>query len=367
MPLFVLYQQLTIDAIVGWQYFADVILGCFSPLQRLNCDDRQTGLGPGCQSIGSLVLIQRAVLQTTLKSSVRFTGVGLHSGKPVRMVIHPASAEYGIWFNRTDVDADGLIAARWDGVDTSARLCTRIANDAGVSVSTTEHVMAALSGCGIHNALIEIDGPEVPILDGSAQPFVKRILTSGIRHLQVPVRAIEVLKRVEVSEGQAIASLEPNNTLQIEFEIKFDDAAIGHQEKSLNMANGSFVRELCDSRTFCREDDVQAMHRSGLALGGTLDNAVVVRGAEILSPGGLRHDDEAVRHKMLDALGDLALAGAPLLARYSGIRAGHALTNKLLRALFADPDAFRLVTCDRPQSERLPGVGVHKAEIPTYA
>lgn len=306
-------------------------------------------------------------MQTTIKSSVRFNGVGLHSGKPVRMVVHPASAEYGIWFHRTDVDTDGLIAARWDGVDTTARLCTRIDNDAGVSISTTEHIMAALAGCGIHNALIEVDGPEVPILDGSAQPFVKGLISAGIRTLDVPVRAIEVLKPVEVREGLAIARLEPNSNLEIEFEIDFEDAAIGHQEKSLNMANGSFVRELCDSRTFCREDDVQAMHRSGLALGGTLENAVVVRGAEVLSPGGLRHSDEAVRHKMLDALGDLALAGAPLLARYSGVRAGHALTNKLLRALFADPEAFRLVTCDRPQAAKLPGVGVHKAEIPAYA
>lgn len=260
-----------------------------------------------------------------------------------------------------------MIAARWDGVDTSARLCTRIVNDAGVSVSTTEHVMAALAGCGVHNALIELDGPEVPILDGSSKPFVKGLLAAGIQELSAPVRAFQVLKRIEVREGQAVASLEPSDALQINFEIEFEDAAIGYQEKTLNMSNGSFVRELCDSRTFCREIDVEAMRENGLALGGTLENAVVVNGAEVLSPGGLRHSDEAVRHKMLDALGDLALAGAPILAQYTGVRAGHALTNKLLRALFADPEAYKLVTCSAPQAQRLPGVGVHKSEIPAFA
>ncbi len=306
-------------------------------------------------------------MQTTIKSAVTFQGVGLHSGAPVRMVVRPASAEHGIWFRRTDVIfKDNLVAARWDVVNQSP-LCTKIQNEAGITVSTVEHIMAALMGCGIHNALIEIDGPEVPILDGSSQRFVRALLARGVQVLDTPVRAIEVLKPVEVRRGDAIARLEPAGELQIDFSIDFADAAIGRQSKVLNMANGSFVRELCDSRTFCRKADVDAMHEQGLALGGTLENAVVVDGDRVLSPGGLRHTDEAVRHKMLDALGDLALAGAPILGRYSGERAGHALTNDLLRCLFADPEAFRMMVCDAATAARLPGAGVHMGEIPAVA
>ncbi len=306
-------------------------------------------------------------MQHTLKSSVTFNGVGLHSGKPVRMTVRPASPEYGVWFKRTDVlFADALIPARWDVVNQSP-LCTKLENAAGVSVSTVEHVMAALAGCGIHNALIEIDGPEVPILDGSSAPFVRAFLLRGLTEQNARVRAIEVLKPVEVRRGDAWARLEPGRDLTIDFHIDFEDAAIGVQEKSLKMSNGSFVRELCDSRTFCRKADVDYMRANGLALGGTLSNAVVVEGDLILSPGGLRHADEPVRHKMLDALGDLSLAGAPILGRYTGYRAGHALTNDLLRALFADPDAYRMVSCDAAKMAELPGVGAHLDEMPAVA
>jgi UDP-3-O-[3-hydroxymyristoyl] N-acetylglucosamine deacetylase len=303
-------------------------------------------------------------VQNTLKSAATFTGFGLHSGAPVRMVVRPASADYGIWFRRVDVsDRDAMIPARWDAVVPS-RLCTLVENAAGISVSTIEHVMAALAGSAIHNALIEIDGGEVPILDGSAVPFVEGFLARGIREQAAPVRAIRVLKTVEVQDGEAIARLEPADMLEIDFRISFDDAAIGTQTRHLNMANGAFVRELSDSRTFCRQSDVDAMREKGLALGGTLENAVVFEGDHVLSPGGLRHADEPVRHKMLDAVGDLALAGGPLLARYTGDRAGHALTNRLLRALFADPDAFRMVDCGPQTVGKLPGVGVHRGDLP---
>ncbi|WP_319824273.1 UDP-3-O-acyl-N-acetylglucosamine deacetylase [Thalassovita sp.] len=306
-------------------------------------------------------------MQHTLKSSVTFTGVGLHSGKTARMTVRPASPEYGVWFKRTDVlFADALIPARWDAVNQSP-LCTKLENAAGTSVSTVEHIMAALAGCGIHNALIEIDGPEVPIMDGSSAPFVRAFLLRGLTEQPVAVRAIEVLKPVEVRRGDAWARLEPGHDLTIDFHIDFEDAAIGVQKKTLKMSNGSFVRELCDSRTFCRKADVDYMHAHGLALGGTMENAVVVEGNLVLSPGGLRHADEPVRHKMLDALGDLALAGAPILGRYTGFRAGHALTNDLLRALFADPEAFRMVSCDAGKMARLPGVGVHLDEMPAVA
>lgn len=279
------------------------------------------------------------------------------------MIVNPASAEYGIWFRRSDVVArDGMVPARWNAVS-PARLCTKLVNDAGVSVSTVEHLMAALAGCGIHNALIEIDGPEVPVLDGSSAPFVAAFMARGIRHLRAPVRAIRVLEPVEVRDGPALARFDTADSFEIDFRIEFDDPAIGTQAKRLSMGNGAFIRELCDSRTFCRQADVDTMRASGLALGGTMDNAVVVDGDRVLTPGGLRHADEAVRHKMLDAMGDLALATCPILGRYTGVRSGHALTNRLLRALFAQPRAFRLVTCDAETAATLPGTGIGRADI----
>ncbi|MEW9919075.1 UDP-3-O-acyl-N-acetylglucosamine deacetylase [Marimonas sp. MJW-29] len=307
-------------------------------------------------------------MQTTIKSPISFGGRGLHSGAPATVTVRPAGAHHGIWFKRTDVViGDRLIPARWDAVNRSP-LCTKLENPAGLSVSTVEHLMAALAGCGIHNALIEIDGPEVPILDGSAVPFVRGFMQRGVRKLNAPVMAWEVLDTVSVREGDAMATLAPASTLRIDFEIDFVDAAIGNQKKSLVMNNGSFARELSDSRTFCRQADVDAMQANGLALGGNSgENAVVFDGDRVVSPGGLRHADEPVRHKMLDALGDLALAGAPLLGHYTGVRAGHSLTNTLLRKLFATPDAVRLIECNPFMARRLPGHGLVWDEIPQVA
>lgn len=307
-------------------------------------------------------------MQTTIKSPVSFSGYGLHSGHRANVTIRPATAEHGIWFARTDIAlGDRMVPARWNAVLRSP-LCTKIQNTSGLQVSTVEHIMAALAGCGIHNALIEIDGPEVPILDGSSVPFVRGIMQRGLRQLNAPVRALEILKEVSVTDGQASASLAPAETLRIDFEIDFEDAAIGHQQKSLVMNNGTFARELCDSRTFCRQADVDNMRANGLALGGNSgENAVVFSGDEVLSPGGLRYADEPVRHKMLDALGDLALAGAPLIGHYKGVRAGHSLTNTLLRKLFATPDAMRMIVCDAEQASRLPGYGLIWDEIPAVA
>ncbi|KPN61917.1 UDP-3-O-[3-hydroxymyristoyl] N-acetylglucosamine deacetylase [Aliiroseovarius crassostreae] len=306
-------------------------------------------------------------MQTTLTSSVTFSGTGLHSGRPVRMTVRPASAEYGIWFKRVDIhDQDNLIPAHWASVVPS-RLCTLIRNDAGTEVSTIEHIMAALAGCGIHNALVEIDGPEVPILDGSSSRFVEGLIRAGVRELNAPVRVIKILSPVEYREGDAWARLAPAEGFEMDFHISFPDAAIGTQDKSLNLSNGNFVRELSDCRTFCRQADVDAMRAAGLALGGTYENAVVVDGDDILSPGGLRRKDEAVRHKMLDALGDLYLAGAPLMGRYIGHKAGHAMTNKLLRALFDQPEAWRLVMLGHEAAKLLPGVGVVKSDLPLTA
>lgn len=306
-------------------------------------------------------------MQKTLRSAISFHGVGLHSGAPVHLRLIPAESGHGLWFRRTDVARSvAMIPAIWNAVE-QVELCTRIRNTAGVSVSTIEHVMAAIAGCGIHNLTVEVDGPEVPILDGSAAPFVDAILAAGLEDQPGLVRALQILDVVEVRNGPAYARLEPAEALEIDFQIDFSDAAIGRQAKRLSLANGTFVHELCDSRTFCRASDVEAMHARGLALGGTYENAVVVDGADVLSPGGLRHADEAVRHKMLDALGDLALAGAPILGRYTGVRAGHALTNALLRALFARPGAIRVVEADAALLARLPGAGLSPQDAPAFA
>ena len=309
-------------------------------------------------------------MQKTILKPISFRGVGLHSGAAAEVCIRPAAVGEGIRFVRTDLnDGEAVIPALWDRVNQSP-LCTRLENAEGVSVSTVEHIMAALMGCGLTNAVIEIDGPEIPILDGSSAEFVRGILSAGIEAQGTPATAIRILKPVTVTkkgDANAYATLTPHDTLRIDFQIEFDDAAIGRQTKSLNMSNGSFVRELSDSRTFCRKADVEAMRANGLALGGTFENAVVVDGSDVLSPGGLRHTDEAVRHKMLDALGDLALAGAPILGRYEGCRAGHALTNDLLHALFADPTAYEVVTVSADQAAKLPGAGVHWGEVPAVA
>lgn len=304
-------------------------------------------------------------MQNTLKASVTFEGVGLHSGQSAKMVLKPAPANHGIVFKRVDIAVgNNDVPARWDHVERTA-LCTRLVSKNGTTVSTVEHVMAALAGCGVHNALIEIDGPEVPIADGSSAPFVRAIMGQGLQAQGVPVRAFEVLKPVTVEKDGARATLLPSDRLEIEFHIDFAEAAIGQQSRSLDLCNGAFVRELCDSRTFCRRADVEAMQANGLALGGVPgENAIVFDGAKVESGAGLRHADEPVRHKMLDALGDLALAGGPILGRYVGERAGHALTNTLLRALFAAPGAVRMVECDAEMTARLPGRGLVLSEIP---
>ncbi|MEO1239661.1 MAG: UDP-3-O-acyl-N-acetylglucosamine deacetylase [Pseudomonadota bacterium] len=306
-------------------------------------------------------------MQTTLKSPIALEGIGLHTGKPVRVRLTPAAADYGVWFRRLDAAAgEDMVSAHWTSVVPS-ELCTMVMNDAGVSVSTIEHLMAAIAGTGLHNVLVEIDGPEVPILDGSSAGFVRAIMARGLRRLSAPVRAIEVKRRVEVARGSANAALDPAHGLEIAFSIDFDARAIGQQTLRLDMANGAFVHQLCDSRTFCMKAEVEAMRARGLALGGSLDNAVVIDGDEVMNPEGLRHGDEAVRHKMLDVVGDLALAGAPILGRYTGDKAGHATTRALLEALLNDPDAYAMIDCTTSQAALLPGAGLKPSDLPKAA
>lgn len=302
-------------------------------------------------------------MQTTLKRNIHMTGTGLHSGRPVRVVVRPASAEHGIWFRRADIDdRDNLIHATYENV-TDTQLCTRISNAAGVAVSTIEHLMAAFAGCGVSNALVDVYGPELPIMDGSARRFVREIIQAGVQRLDAPVRVLRVLAAVSVVIGDATASLTPADTTEIDFAIDFPDRAIGVQARRLGMANGAFIYELADCRTFCRRSDVEYMQAHGLALGGSLDNAIVVEGDRVLNPEGFRRADECVRHKMLDALGDLSLAGAPILGRYTGVRAGHGITNALLRKLFATPGAWEMIEATPEILHRLPGAGITASDL----
>lgn len=297
-------------------------------------------------------------MQTTLKKSFSLVGTGLHSGRAVRLSVLPAKADHGIVFVRRDIrNGDNRVPATFNAV-TDTNLCTRIGNPDGVSVSTIEHLMAAFAGCGLHNALVELDAPEVPIMDGSSRRFVKEILAAGVVTLNAPVKILRVLKTVSISDADAFAEISPSDDYEIDFAINFADQAIGTQHRTLNMKNGSFVRELADSRTFCRKSDVDYMKSHGLALGGSMDNAIVVDGGKVLNTDGFRHDDECVRHKMLDALGDMALVGMPILGRYRGVRAGHRVTNLLLRKLFSTPNAFEIIEADTHLAAKLPGVGV---------
>ena len=306
-------------------------------------------------------------MQTTLESSITFSGVGLHSGKSVSLTIKPASKNNGILFKRKDIEiGNPFVRARWDYVSETT-LCTRVTNEDGTAISTIEHLMAALAGCGVSNALIEIDSEEVPILDGSAAPFVKGILETGLKIVSSASRVIKITRPVIFENQFGWARLSPFERPEMEYFIDFDDLVIGKQSKILNMSNGSFVKELCSSRTFCSNKDVETMQRNGLALGGTYSNAVVVDGDKVLSPGGMRYQDEAVRHKMLDAFGDLALAGAPILGKYEGHKAGHFITNSLLHKLFSKPDCYVVENCCEDVFNVLPGSGVNLDEFTAVA
>jgi UDP-3-O-[3-hydroxymyristoyl] N-acetylglucosamine deacetylase len=278
--------------------------------------------------------------QTTLKASIGCVGVGLHGGARVSVTLRPAPAGHGIVFRRTDLGAS--VCATFDRV-VDTRLCTVIAGG-GARVATIEHLMAAFAGSGIDNALVEVDGPELPILDGSAAGFLFLIECAGVEEQSAARRAVEVLRPVRVTDGEAFAELRPSRdaTLDLSLSIAFPAAAIGRQALTMRLSSDSFAAELSRARTFTLAEEVEMMRAAGLARGGSLDNAVVVDGARVLNPGGLRMRDEFVRHKMLDAVGDLALIGGPIHGSFTGHRSGHTLNNRLLRALMADAGAWRM-------------------------
>lgn len=285
-----------------------------------------------------------AYAQRTLKAAIGCVGVGLHGGKRVHLSLLPAPIDTGIVFRRTDLGID--IPARFDLV-VDTRLCTVLAapGQPNVRVATVEHVMAALAGAGVSNAIVAVDGPEIPILDGSAQEFTFLIACAGVVDQAVAQAEIVVLRPVRVELGQAYVELHPcSEGLELAVSIDFDAAVIGVQSLDLLVTPDNFRSELASARTFAMADEIDALQQAGLAQGGSLDNAVVVDGADVLNPGGLRCPDEFVRHKMLDVVGDLALAGTRLRARVVGHRCGHALNNQVLRALFADDANWRLVS-----------------------
>ena len=280
--------------------------------------------------------------QTTLRRPVSCAGVALHSGKKVSLALNPAGPNTGVIFVRSDLEGCPEIKASWDNV-IDTKMCTTIGNSEGVSVATIEHLMAALSGCHIDNVIVEINDTEVPIMDGSSQPFVFLIECAGVQELDQPREVLQVLKPVKVSSNGKTAELSPHSTFSVGFEIEFEQQAVSRQEISIGLENGAFKKEIARARTFGFMEEVEALRASGLALGGTLDNAVVVDGKKILNDGGLRYSDEFVRHKVLDAVGDLYLAGYPILGKYAGFRAGHHMNNVLLKALFSDRSAWKLV------------------------
>lgn len=285
--------------------------------------------------------------QTTLKKPVSLSGLGLHTGSSVQMRILPASADTGIVFRRLDIEpARSFVPARFDAV-VDTRLGTTISNKEGVTVSTIEHVMAALWGAGIDNALIELDAPEVPIMDGSSAPFSAVLSEAGIAKLAKNRKVIRVLKSVEVREGESYACVKPNSEgddgMVIHIEVEYKNAVIGRQSAVYDFRETNFTDSLSRARTFGFEYEVAALQKAGLALGGSLDNAIVVGEDRVLNEEGLRFDDEFVRHKALDCVGDLFLAGLRFDAEFSFVRPGHGINNRLLRALLADSKAYTLV------------------------
>ena len=279
--------------------------------------------------------------QSTLQHAVICAGVGVHSGARARMVIKPAPAGSGIRFQRADLAGTTPIAAKGDLV-TELQLGTTLTGDDGASVATVEHFMAACAGLGIDNLLVEIDGPEVPIMDGSSAVFCELMLGAGIKTQSALRRRIRVLETVEVRDGVKWARISPttDNILTLSAKIEFETKAIGTQQMSMRLAPGLFARDIAFARTFGFARDVETLKKMGLARGGSLDNAVVIDGDVIVNPEGLRSDDEFIRHKLLDVVGDLYLAGAQIAGSYQAYQPGHAMNNKLVRALMERPEAW---------------------------
>jgi UDP-3-O-[3-hydroxymyristoyl] N-acetylglucosamine deacetylase len=302
--------------------------------------------------------IKYSTRQNTLRRSINCVGITLHGGNKVALTLRPAEANTGIIFRRIDMPGSKEIRASWKNV-IDTRMCTTISNEDGVTVSTIEHLMSALAGCEIDNVYVDLDGHEVPVMDGSAQPFVFLIECAGVLEQDVPRRIIKILKPVRVEVEDKMAELLPSDTFSVSFEIDFENEVVANQIISVNMVNGNYKKEVARARTFGFMHEIEELQAAGLGLGGSLDNAVIVAGDKVLNEDGLRYNDEFVRHKVLDAVGDLYTAGSLICGSYKGVRSGHALTNKLLQALFADESAWcyinlgEKVLSDSVQSDNL--------------
>ena len=283
------------------------------------------------------------IKQKTLKTEIGCTGIALHSGRKTSLTLKPAEENSGIRICRTDLfNGAREIAVNWRNV-VDTRLATTVGNDHGATVGTIEHLMAAVAGCEIDNLLIEVDGPEIPIMDGSAAPFVFLLECAGAVEQDAARSAIKILKTVSVGDDTSSLTISPADEFSLDFEIDFDSAAIDCQERAFAQTGLNFKSDISRARTFGFEQEVDAMREAGLALGGSLDNAVVISGDKVLNKDGLRYNDEFVRHKILDCIGDLYLAGGPVVGAVRASRSGHALNNELLRAVFADDEAWTRV------------------------
>ena len=279
--------------------------------------------------------------QKTLKQPICFEGITLHKGKHAKVKILPSSPNSGVVFKRVDLKNNNFISANFQNVST-ANLCTTITNEFGVSVSTIEHLMAAMYGKGVDNAIIEIDQDEVPIKDGSAKYFIEEIEKVGLNISSTPIKIIKILNKVEFKDGEKTISIEPSKTsLEIDFEIKFKNQKIGTQRNCVNMYE-SDLKNIYNSRTFCLYEDVEKLKKMNLAQGGSLDNAIVVKGDKVMNEGGLRNDKEFVNHKILDCMGDLFLSGAKIIGKIVCSQGGHKLTNQMLRKVFNNNQNFSI-------------------------
>ena len=280
--------------------------------------------------------------QKTVKSNISLSGIALHSGLNVNICIKPANPNYGIVFKRVDLKSNNIVYPNFNNV-TNTSLNTTVQNEFGAKVSTIEHLMGALFGLGIDNALIEIDNEEVPILDGSAKVFIEKIISSGIEVSSSPIKIIKINKVINYSEGKRFITIKPSTlSLDIDFELKYENKIIGNQKNKVKVYEDD-LKDIYNSRTYCLYEDIELIRKNGLAKGGSLDNAVVVKGEEILNPEGLRNNKEFVNHKILDCIGDLYTTGYRIVASIKCSQGGHYLTNKLLREVFKDKENFSLL------------------------
>jgi len=301
--------------------------------------------------------------QKTINKNITFKGVGLHTGLLASMTIKPAEPNSGIIFKRIDLNDDNIVIPNIFNVN-SAVFCTTISNESGVSVSTIEHLMGALYGLGVDNALIEIDNREVPILDGSAKLFVEAILEVGIKSSEAPIKIVKIKKKIAFVDGYKTISIEPSKiSLDIDFELKYENSLIGTQRNLIKVFE-SDLRDVYNSRTFCLFEDIQKLKEMGLAKGGNLDNAIVVKDDQILNKNGLRNEKEFVNHKILDCMGDLYLSGYKIIGKIICSQGGHKLTNQLLRKVFQNDENFSLIEITE---KHLPNAFINKSHLRSIA